>query len=411
MVTNKLMTPGGRDVRHIEWDIRGLGISYSVGDALGIWSTNPVGRVQDFLKWYGDDYERVISVKDTTESRKPQLPANLSVGQLFTQVLDVFGKPKRMFYEVLSILADNSSEKKRLEYLLSKDGKEDFRKLIDDEKPNYADLMQMFPSAKITLPYIIDFVLPIKPRLYSIASAPEMFPDTIQLCIVQEDWTTKTKAEERHGQSTWFVRNQGLGLEWGTYSGPPSYNSLEALSPFGSLSPDKAPKIPIRVNPAVVHVVEDPKTPLVMVGLGTGMAPFRAFIQQRKVLKEQGKEVGPMALYFGARFEKTEYLYGSEIEQFAKDGLITDLKKAFSRDQKEKIYAQHKIAEDPHLIYKYLVKENGVFYLCGPAGGMPAQMRKAVVEAFVTAGGHSFEEADRMVRDMQISGRYNVEVW
>jgi len=57
------------------------------------------------------------------------------------------------------------------------------------------------------------------------------------------------------------------------------------------------------------------------------------------------------------------------------------------------------------------VKENGVFYLCGPAGGMPAQMRKAVVEAFVTAGGHSFEEADRMVRDMQISGRYNVEVW
>jgi len=104
-------------------------------------------------------------------------------------------------------------------------------------------------------------------------------------------------------------------------------------------------------------------------------------------------------------------LYGSEIEQYYKEGIITDLRKAFSRDQKEKIYAQHKIAEDPHLIYKYLVKENGVFYLCGPAGGMPAQMRKAVVDAFVVAGGHTIEEADRMVRDMQISGRYNVEVW
>eukprot|EP01126_Amoeba_proteus_P013322 TRINITY_DN1563_c0_g1_i3.p1 TRINITY_DN1563_c0_g1~~TRINITY_DN1563_c0_g1_i3.p1 ORF type:complete len:1265 (+),score=333.47 TRINITY_DN1563_c0_g1_i3:158-3796(+) len=406
MVTNKLLTPGGRDVRHIEWDIRGTGISYSVGDALAIWSTNPVERVEDFLRWYGLDYDAVLKVKDTTESRKPQLPEHLSVGQLFTQVLDVFGTPKRMFWEVLQILASDSGEKKQLDLLLSKEGKDDLRKLINESKVTYADLMQMFPSAKPTIEYLIDFVLPIKPRLYSIASAPEMHPDVIQLCIVQEDWTIAS-GEERHGQSTWFIRNQQPSLTWGNYRSA----GVNPTNPFGTISPVDAPKIPVRVNPAVVHVPEDPTIPLVMVGLGTGLAPFRAFIQQRKILAQQGQKIGPMALYFGARFEKTEFLYGDEIEAYHREGIITDLKKAFSRDQKEKIYAQHRIAEDPHLIYRYLVKENGSFYLCGPAGGMPAQMRKAVVDAFVTAGGHSPEEADKMVTDMQLCGRYNVEVW
>merc|ERR1711939_681356 len=86
-------------------------------------------------------------------------------------------------------------------------------------------------------------------------------------------------------------------------------------------------------------------------GLGTGIAPFRAFIQQRAAWRDQGKNVGPMLLYFGARYEATEYLFGDEIEQYHKDGVLTHLKKAFSRDQEEKIYAQHRIAEDPHLLY------------------------------------------------------------
>merc|ERR1712072_981058 len=107
----------------------------------------------------------------------------------------------------------------------------------------------------------------------------------------------------------------------------------------------------------------------------------------------------------------TEYLFGDEIEQYHKDGVLTHLKKAFSRDQPEKIYAQHRISEDPHLLYDYMVKRNGSFYLCGPAGGMPEQMKAAVIDAFVVAGGHSKEEASKMVTDMMINGQYNVEVW
>jgi len=263
--------------------------------------------------------------------------------------------------------------------------------------------MQMFPSAKVPLEYLIDFVPAIKPRLYSIGSASEMHPEHIHLCIVQEDWTT-AKGEERHGQSTWFVRNLKPRMKWGTINGL----NKEAQPLLGALSLDDAPRIPVRVNSAVVHVPETLQTPLVMVGLGTGIAPFRAFIQQRAVAKQKGEKIGDMLLYFGARSEKTEYLYGDEIEAYHKDGLITHLKKAFSRDQERKIYAQHRIEEDPHLLYDYMVKRKGQFYLCGPAGGMPAQMKASVIQAFMTAGKHSKEEATKMVTEMTITGKYNV---
>lgn len=299
---------------------------------------------------------------------------------------------------MMGILAKDPQEKEALAHLVSKEGRPDMRALIDDTA-TYADVMQMFPSAHMPLEYAMDFVPAIKPRLYSIASASEMHPDHIHLCIVEEDW--ENSKGKRHGQSTWFVRNNTAGLQWGKTRG-----LVDApAEPFGTVDPSEAPHIPVRVNPAVVHLPDSPKTPLIMVGLGTGMAPFRSFIQQRVVLRERGEEIGPMLLYFGARYEKTEYLYGDEIEAYHADGILTDLKKAFSRDQEHKIYAQHRIEEDPHLLYDYLIKQEGSFYLCGPAGNMPAQMREAVIGALEVAGGHSREESEQMVTDMQISGR------
>jgi len=344
-----------------------------------------------------------VNVQSPREN--PELPEVCTADQIFTQVLDIFGRPKRQFYEALQCYTQSSSEKEELTHLVSKEGRDDLRAIIDDTY-TYADLMKRFPDSKLPLDYLMDFVPNIKPRLYSIASAPEMHPNTIELCVVEEDWETSS-GEQRRGQSTWHLRNQLPGLEWGTVTGLKDAPEKE----YGRVSADEAPWIPVRVNPAVVHLPDSPETPLVMVGLGTGMAPFRAFIQQRKVLKDQGVKVGDCLLYFGARYEKTEFLYGDEIESYHADGVLTDLKKAFSRDQEEKIYAQHRIAEDPELLYDYMVRRNGSFYLCGPAGNMPAQMKAAVIQAFVDAGGHSHEEAEKMVTDMQIGGRYNVEVW
>jgi sulfite reductase alpha subunit-like flavoprotein len=234
-----------------------------------------------------------------------------------------------------------------------------------------------------------------------------MHPNHIELCVVEEDWTKNSTGEMRRGQSTWFLRNSHPGLQWGDVQ----QIRDEPEEPFGEVGRENGPLVPVRVNPAVVHLPEDPKTPLVMVGLGTGLAPFRSFIQQRIMQRDAGIEVGECLLYFGARYEATEFMYSDEMYAWQKDGILTDLKLAFSRDQEEKIYAQHRISEDEALLYKYMVEKDAHFYLCGPAGNMPKQMKDAVVTAISNEGKMSYEEADALVTDWQIKGKYNVEVW
>merc|ERR1719447_2420247 len=110
-------------------------------------------------------------------------------------------------------------------------------------------------------------------------------------------------------------------------------------------------------------------TPMLMAGLGTGLAPFRAFAQERRWMQEvQGKETGPMWLFYGCRYKAKEYVFGDELESLAKEGIITELRPAFSRDQKEKIYVQNRITEAGSRIYEDMIEKSGYFYICGQAG-------------------------------------------
>lgn len=109
--------------------------------------------------------------------------------------------------------------------------------------------------------------------------------------------------------------------------------------------------------------------PVIMAGLGTGAAPFRAFIQERAWQREQGREIGPLLYYFGSRHRSEEYLYGEELEAYVQDGVLTHTGLAFSRDTDKKVYIQHKMNEDAELLAKML--ENGAFYLCGPTWPVP----------------------------------------
>lgn len=167
------------------------------------------------------------------------------------------------------------------------------------------------------------------------------------------------------------------------------------------------------MNAAGITIPDDHAPPYFMVGLGTGLAPLRAMIQDREMARIRGEPAGPMALFFGARHKRTDYTYGDELEEYHSNGkgVLTVLSNAFSRDQEHKIYVQNRIAEHPEVVYDYLVKQKGYFYLCGPAGNVPPAVRKAVCDAIVSVGGHKPEEADQMVTQMQIEGRYNIEAW
>jgi sulfite reductase (NADPH) flavoprotein alpha-component len=150
--------------------------------------------------------------------------------------------------------------------------------------------------------------------------------------------------------------------------------------------------------------------PVIMAGLGTGMAPFRAFIQERAVLKASGVEVGPMVLYFGSRNRRNEYLYGEELEAYHAEGLLTHMGLAFSRDQKQKVYIQHKMQEDSRQLYEYLINEQAHFYLCGPTWPVP-DVKDAVVYGLKQYGGIEERDASDLIEEWKEKERYILEVY
>lgn len=357
---------------------------YAVGDCLGIHPRNHPEYVDEFFDSYKIDKKAVALLEDKL-NRKDVLPPVMGVKQLFTEVLDLFGRPTRRFYETLAIAAQDEDEKADLEHILTKEGGDKYKQMVA-ETVTHADLLLQYPSTKLSIDYLIDHIPRIKPRLYSIASSSEMHPDQIQLCIVKDDWTTPS-GRYREGLATKFIETK----------------SLDPSSQVDHLA--------CRLNAAGINIPDSQKPPYVMVALGTGIAPMRAMIQEREIAQRRGETVGEMALFFGARFKATDYTYGDEFEEWHANGLLTVLSNAFSRDQAHKIYVQNRISEVPEVIYDYLVTKNGYFYLCGPAGNVPPAVRKAVCESIVKCGGKSMEEAEKMVTQMQIEGRYNIEAW
>ena len=146
-----------------------------------------------------------------------------------------------------------------------------------------------------------------------------------------------------------------------------------------------------------------------MAGLGTGAAPFRAFLQYRAWLKMQDIPVGPTYYYFGSRHRSQEYLYGEELEAFMDDGIITKAGLAFSRDGPRKVYIQHKMKEDADILAKALWEEKGVFYLCGPTWPVP-DVYEALVEALQRHTGQDAEQAGAFLEGLKEEERYVLEV-
>jgi len=374
-----------RAVDHFEFDLSGSGLSYDQGDSLGLWPSNSKEQVDICLKALGLTGDEVLNIQPIDSNRSVPLPEAIIARMLFTEVLDIAGWPKRRYYEMLKLSATDPKEKEELQHLCTKEGKADYQAYAE-ESYTYGELLQKFPSAKVSIGNLLDYVPDIKPRLYSIASSSRMRgDDECHLCIIKNEWAA-TSGRELVGLSTRWLSDD--------------------------LHPEQDGPIPLRacVHPSAVTMPETHKTPLVMVALGTGIAPMRAFIEERASAKKDGEECGEMALFFGAR-NRQEYSYEAEFDQYQKDGVLQNIVLALSREQKEKIYVTHRLKQEKHMVFDLIHEKEGNLYLCGPGGNVPPQVRQAVVDAIKDCGGHSAEYAEKYVQEMQINGRYNVEAW
>ena len=337
---NRRLTPitYDRNIFHIEFDLGESGLKYDIGEALGVHGENDEQEVEDFIKFYGLDPNEVVEVPTRTN---PNVLENRTVYQSLMQNIDIFGRPPKRFYEALADFADDPNEKKELLALGGPEGTFEFKRRAEVDTITYADVLLEFPSAHPSFHDIVRIVAPMKRREYSIASCQAVSPSTVALMIVTVNWVDP-KGRDRFGQATRYLNN---------------------------LRPGTA--VTVSVKPSVMKLPPSSKQPLIMAGLGTGLAPFRAFVQHRAMEKAQGKEIGSVLLYMGSRHQREEYCYGEEWEAYQDAGVITLLGRAFSRDQPQKIYIQDRMRETLDEISQAYLKEEGAFYLCGPTWPVP----------------------------------------
>ena len=377
---NRRLTPltYDRNIFHIEFDLGASGLKYDIGEALGIHAQNDEKEVQAFIKYYKLNPEEIVEVPSRED---PRVLENRTVYQALMQNVDIFGRPPKGFYQALSAFAEDEAERKELSSLGGPEGSTEFKRRAEVDTITFADVLLEFPSAHPSFHDIVRIVSPMKRREYSIASCQKVTPKSVALMIVTVNWVDP-KGRGRFGQATRYL----TGLRPG------------------------AP-VTVSVKPSVMKLPPKSTQPIIMAGLGTGLAPFRAFVQHRALEKAQGIEIGPVLLYMGSRHQREEYCYGEEWEAYRDAGVITLLGRAFSRDQPQKIYIQDRMRQTLDDIVEALALE-GAFYLCGPTWPVP-DVTNVLKEAISVTSKRSGKKVDtqKEIEKLKDAGRYVLEVY
>ena len=378
---NRRVTPDEyeRHIFHFELDITGTGLTYAIGEALGVHARNNKKEVTEFLEWYGINPEAIVSVPARDD---PSYSEVRTAFQAFRDNLDIFGKPPKKFYESLAPFATDDKEKAHLEKLASAAGAEELKHRAEVDFDSFADILKEFQSARPSLADLAQIVAPLKRREYSIASSQKVHPNAVHLLIVVVDWVD-SKGRTRYGQCSKYLSDLPVGAE-----------------------------LVVSVKPSVMKLPPLSTQPIIMAGLGTGLAPFKAFVEEKMWQKANGMEIGEIYLYLGSRHRKEEYLYGELWEACLDAGIVTHVGAAFSRDQPQKIYIQDRIRESLSELVEAFVDKNGSFYLCGPTWPVPdiTACLEDIITTDATRRGVKID-SPREIEDLKESGRYVLEVY
>ena len=325
-----------KDTRHISIELGGSGPTYICGDSLGVVPRNPDSLAQEFLEKLGLGSD--AGLKETVAST---LILNRAGKKFVKAVADKASGPSRD--KLQAVCAD---EKKLDEYVFDRD---------------VVDVLSDAPGVKLDPAEIPTLLNKIAPRLYSIASSPDHEKGHVHLTVAVVQYTT-------HGRA-----KQGLASGY-----------LARLAARES--------VPVYVQPTRHFHLPPPDRDIIMVGPGTGIAPFRAFLQHRQHHGHSGRNW----LFFGDQHAATDFLYGDEFAGYQKSGRLHKLSTAFSRDQADKIYVQHRMQEEGAELWKWLEK-GAYFYVCGDAKRMAKDVHQALLEIVARHGGKTPEQAEEYV--------------
>ena len=363
LVNRNLNGPGSaKETRHLEISLVDSGLSYEVGDALGVVPANCPALVKDILNALDCDGEE--AVHDAADG------GETSLGRALLQSYEITRIPPAL----LKLVAGRSGDK-ALHDLAASDSTEGVENFFRGR--DVLDLLRGFPSAKIGVAEFIGTLRKLQPRLYSIASSPRMHPGEVHLTVAA-------------------VRYENLGRE-----------RKGVCSTFLADRCEKETALPIFIQPSHgFRLPRDTEKPIIMIGPGTGVAPFRAFLEERRALGARGRNW----LFFGDQQQAHDFLYREEWEKALADKILTRLDTAFSRDQKEKLYVQHRLRENASEVWRWL-EQGAHVYVCGDAKRMARDVDAALREIVRSAGGRTTDEAEEYVTKLRAEKRYQRDVY
>ncbi|MCG8600113.1 MAG: sulfite reductase subunit alpha [Verrucomicrobiales bacterium] len=353
------LDPSPRDTRHLEFDLTGSGLEYEVGDAVATYPLNDADLVDEILTAL--PFNTSVSVETKDKRKLPLRDALLECYDIRTVTKAILKKwaPLTCHPFLHAVIEDD----------------DEVAKILDGIE--IIDLLYDFPADFKSGQDFVDMLRRLTPRLYSIASSPKKHPGEVHLTVAKV--TYETKGRVRKGVASTFLCE---GMTEG-----------ETVRVF--MQPTKHFKLP-----------EDLSKDIIMVGPGTGIAPFRAFLEEREVTEATGRNW----LLFGNPHEDTDYFYKDEFEAMQKSGVLTRIDLAWSRDQEHKIYVQDRLRENGEELWKWL--ENGAhFYVCGDAQYMAPDVEKALLESIRKFGGMDDEGATAYLKKLKDEHRYQRDVY
>ncbi|MCP4900620.1 MAG: assimilatory sulfite reductase (NADPH) flavoprotein subunit [bacterium] len=361
LLVNQRITGRGsiNDVRHIELSLEGSGLEFEPGDALGVVPTNPPKLIDQIIDLLNLDPAESVIVDH----------ADLPLWEALNRHLEITTS-SRSFVEQYA----RSTHSKDLDRLLLPDNRVELAEFLKTRQ--IVDVIRDFP-AQIQAAEFTASLRTLTPRLYSVASCLEEFPDEVHL-------TVDVVRYERFGHLHWGAASTHLGDR---------VTEGETLSVF------------IENNPRF-HLPTTDDEPILMIGNGTGVAPYRGFLQQRSARGASGRSW----LVFGHRHFDTDFLYQIEWQRHLAAGTLTRLDVAFSRDQQHKVYVQHKLVEHGRDVYAWL-DDGAHVYVCGDASHMAPEVHSALIEIVQKHGGLSQERAQRTIDELLAAGRYHRDVY
>jgi sulfite reductase (NADPH) flavoprotein alpha-component len=370
LTENRMLTQPGsaKETRHFVVSLAGSGLHYKAGDSLGVFPSNRAEEVAEIIQRLGVTGDELVAPQAL------KLPAPMPLRDVLTHKVALAGPPRRII-ETLAAKATAPAEQVKLTALLAPESKEALVAFLDDRE--FVDLLVEFPSAKLTPQEFVDHQRRLMPRLYSIASSSRVHPQEIHLTVAVVRYQTNGRA--RAGVCSTFLADRAL---------------------VGSTP------TPVFVSHSHFGPPEDGAKDCIMIGPGTGIAPFRAFLQDRVATGATGRNW----LFFGDQKRATDFLYEDEWQNYLAQGQLARLDTAFSRDQSAKIYVQDRMRENAAALWQWL-QGGASFFVCGDAKRMAKDVDLALHEIIAAQGNLTPAAAADYVKQLKKDKRYQRDVY